>query len=173
MHHRLTDKIHDQLTLESQLKEWRADSKKIVFTNGVFDILHAGHVSYLAEAAALGDILVLGLNNDASVRSLQKGEERPLNDEQSRAAVLAGLQSVDAVLIFSDSTPLELIKWIKPDVLIKGGDYDVEQMDGAQKDYIVGSKEVKESGGEVRVISFLDGYSTTSLVNKIKHGGKD
>lgn len=166
----LADKILSHEAAQQRCREWRAQGQRIVFTNGVFDILHLGHVTYLAETAAKGDRLLVGLNDDASVRSLAKGEERPLNDEQSRAAVLAALASVDAVVIFSESTPLSLINSLMPDVLVKGGDYDAEETDRSAKTYIVGAEEVRENGGLVEVITFVDGYSTTSLVNKIRNG---
>jgi len=168
----LANKILSRSAAETRCEEWRKNGEQIVFTNGVFDLLHLGHVTYLAETAALGDRLILGLNDDASVRSLAKGEERPLNDEQSRAGVLAALASIDAVVIFSESTPLDLITTLSPDILVKGGDYDPESTDEASKKYIVGSKEVIASGGQVQVIDFVKGYSTTNVVNKIKgHGG--
>lgn len=134
--------------------------KKIVFTNGVFDILHRGHVTYLAEARKLGDLLVLGLNSDSSVKRLGKGDDRPLNKEEDRKVVMSALKSVDFVEIFSEDTPLNLILEVKPNVLVKGGDYKIEQ--------IVGAKEVLGWGGEVYSLNFVDGYSTTSLIKKIQ-----
>ncbi|MFW5782231.1 MAG: D-glycero-beta-D-manno-heptose 1-phosphate adenylyltransferase [Candidatus Muiribacteriaceae bacterium] len=138
--------------------KYRKNGKRIVFTNGCFDILHAGHVDYLIKSAELGDIFIIGLNSDSSVRRL-KGENRPLNDEFSRKKVLMGLKGVDNVVVFEEDTPLELIKAILPDVLVKGGDY--------KEDEIVGADIVRENGGEVRVIPFLPGYSTTSLIERI------
>jgi rfaE bifunctional protein nucleotidyltransferase chain/domain len=134
--------------------------KKIVFTNGCFDILHRGHVTYLAEAKKLGDLLVIGLNADASVKRL-KGPERPINNEKDRQYVMSQLKSVDFVEIFTEDTPLNLILTVKPDVLVKGGDWKIEQ--------IVGGKEVQASGGKVFSLNFVDGYSTTSLIEKIQH----
>lgn len=134
-------------------------NKKIVFTNGCFDILHRGHVTYLAEARKLGDLLVLGLNSDASVKRL-KGPERPINNEEDRKFVMSQLKSIDFVEIFTDDTPLELIKKISPNVLVKGGDWNIDQ--------IVGGKEVQASGGNVYSLKFVDGYSTTSLIHKIQ-----
>lgn len=134
--------------------------KKIVFTNGCFDILHIGHVRYLQEAAKLGDILVMGLNSDASVRRL-KGPERPVNNEMDRAELLCALGFVDYVVIFEEDTPLELIKKIQPDVLVKGGDYSNE--------YVVGTNEVEARGGKLILIPFVEGKSTTNIIEKIKN----
>ena len=151
-----------------QLDQWKKEGKKIVFTNGVFDILHVGHVTYLQQAKSLGDVLIVGLNDDDSVRKLNKGPERPINDEQSRKKVLEALRAVDGVVIFKQETPLALILSIQPDVLVKGGDYDPDQTDPTHKQYMVGSKEVKSWGGSVQVIDFVPGFSTTSVVNKLK-----
>jgi len=137
----------------------RTEGKKIVFTNGCFDILHAGHVTYLAAAADLGDILFLGLNSDDSVRRL-KGPERPVNIEEDRAVVLSGLSSVDYVCVFEEDTPYELIKAIQPDFLVKGGDYTPET--------IVGTDITEARGGEVVVIALVEGKSTTAIINKMK-----
>lgn len=134
--------------------------KKIVFTNGCFDILHRGHVTYLAEARKLGDLLVIGLNSDASVKRL-KGPERPINNENDRKFVISQLKSVDFVEIFTEDTPLNLILTVKPSVLVKGGDWKIEQ--------IVGGKEVQSSGGQVYSLNFVDGYSTSNLIEKIQH----
>ena len=133
--------------------------RKVVFTNGCFELLHPGHVEYLTQARALGDVLVVGLNSDASVRRL-KGAGRPLVDEADRAAVLAGLRSVDAVTLFDEDTPLELISALLPDVLVKGGDYDLDE--------IVGREAVERAGGEVRVLPFVEGYSTTEIMTRLK-----
>lgn len=141
---------------------WKFLGKKIVFTNGCFDILHPGHVDYLSRAADLGDILIIGLNSDASVKTLNKGPLRPIQDEQSRAFVLAGLGFVKAVCVFEESTPLELISAIVPDVLVKGGDWKPEQ--------IVGADVVKAAGGRVLSLDFLPGFSTTSIEDKIRKG---
>ena len=135
-------------------------NKTIVFTNGCFDILHRGHVTYLNEAKKLGDLLVVGLNSDASVKRL-KGETRPVNSEQDRKFVLQNLKSVDFVEIFEDDTPLELIKAIMPNILVKGGDWKVEQ--------IVGSREVIDNGGNVYSLNFVDGFSTTKIINSINN----
>ena len=135
------------------------EGKKIVFTNGCFDILHRGHVTYLNEAKKLGDILVIGLNSDNSVRKL-KGPERPINNELDRGYVLSQLRSVDFVEVFDEPTPLSLINKVKPQVLVKGGDWKIDQ--------IVGAKEVIANGGEVFSLNFVDGYSTTSVIHKIQ-----
>ena len=137
----------------------RPREQTVVFTNGRFDLLHPGHVEYLAQARALGDALVVGLNSDASVRRLN-GAGRPLVPEAGRAAMLAGLRSVDAVTLFDEDTPLELIRALLPDVLVKGGDYDL--------DGIVGRDAVEKAGGDVRVLPFVEGYSTTRILNRLK-----
>lgn len=133
--------------------------KRIVFTNGCFDILHRGHVTYLAEAKKLGDLLVVGLNSDASVKRL-KGPERPINSEEDRKYVLSQLKSVDFVEIFDEDTPLNLILKVRPKILVKGGDWKIDQ--------IVGAKEVIADGGDVFSLNFVDGYSTTSIIKKIQ-----
>lgn len=155
----ITNKIADRAVLTHRVNGWRALGKKIVFTNGVFDVLHHGHLDYLAKAASHGNILVVGVNSDASVKRL-KGDERPLNHEQDRAFQLASLMFVDAVCIFEEDTPMELITNVQPDVLAKGGDYTPET--------IVGADLVTRRGGRVEVIPFVDGYSTTSLIERIK-----
>jgi D-glycero-beta-D-manno-heptose 1-phosphate adenylyltransferase len=155
----IPDKIFTLAGLQSQLKRWRLQNKKIVFTNGVFDILHEGHIASLSEAAAHGHILIVGVNADASVKRL-KGESRPVNNENSRALLLASLVLTDAVIIFEEDTPLNLITAILPDVLVKGGDYTLEQ--------IVGAKEVMANGGEVKIAAILEGFSTTSIIEKMK-----
>lgn len=154
--------------IEEALAAVRAEGKRIVFTNGVFDILHLGHVTYLEEAAELGDFLIVGINDDASVRRLNKGPERPINDEEARAGVVSALRSVDAVVVFGEDTPHELIALIQPDVLVKGGDYDASERDPRSSKYIVGSNETLERGGQVRAIPLVQGYSTTSIVKKMK-----
>ncbi len=133
--------------------------KKIVFTNGCFDILHAGHIKYLQEAKELGDILIIGLNSDDSIKRL-KGKERPINSQTDRAVVLGGLSSVDYVVIFQEDTPLNLIKHIKPDILVKGGDWKVEE--------IVGSDIVLSYNGQVKSLSFIEQISTSLIIKKIK-----
>jgi rfaE bifunctional protein nucleotidyltransferase chain/domain len=162
-----TSKIHSETSLQALLESWKRDQKKVVFTNGVFDILHKGHVTYLVQAAQLGEALVVGLNADASVKRLNKGEERPLNKQADRAFVLSALECVSAVIIFEEDTPLQLIRKIKPMVLVKGGDYDPNAPSDS-KAYIVGSDVVKAYGGQVISIPLVEGYSTTNLVRKMK-----
>jgi rfaE bifunctional protein nucleotidyltransferase chain/domain len=147
----------DVLKLTSILQ---VQGKKIVFTNGCFDILHPGHVDYLCQARDSGDFMVLGLNTDASVKKLNKAPNRPVNDEISRSLVLAGLACIDAIVLFDEETPYELIRFLQPDVLVKGDDYKPEQ--------IAGYDILKAKGGVVKTIPFLKGYSTTALINKIK-----
>ena len=155
----IESKIISKESLKYQLAIWRFLSKKIVFTNGCFDILHLGHIDYLSKAAEFGDVLIVGLNSDDSVRTI-KGINRPVNDENSRAMILASLCFVSAVILFDEDTPYNLIKFIQPDVLIKGSDYKPED--------IVGYDIVKAKGGEIETIDFLPGYSTTSIIDKIK-----
>lgn len=145
--------------LERKLAQWRVLSNTIVFSNGCFDILHAGHIASLIDAAKHADILIVGLNADASIKGL-KGPSRPINDENARALLLASLVMVDAVVLFSQPTPLNLILTIKPDVLVKGGDYKVED--------IAGAKEVISWGGKVIINPIVEGFSTTSIINKIQ-----
>ena len=137
---------------------WRSQGLRIVFTNGCFDILHRGHLQLLKESAGFGDILVVGLNTDGSVRKL-KGDQRPVNDEDFRCLMMASLELVDAVTLFDEETPLELIRALQPDVLVKGGDYTADQ--------VVGAEEVMRSGGEVRIVPLVRGYSTTALIEAI------
>jgi D-beta-D-heptose 7-phosphate kinase / D-beta-D-heptose 1-phosphate adenosyltransferase len=145
--------------------ELRRDGRRIVFTNGCFDILHIGHAHYLEQARALGDALIVGVNDDASVRRL-KGSDRPIMHEEDRAALIAALRSVDFTSLFGEETPLELIRLIQPDVLVKGGDYDPAATEGPR--YIVGSDVVRSRGGEVRVIGFVEGRSTSGIVERIR-----
>ena len=153
-------RVVDSVQVQRLVNIWRMKGDRIVFTNGCFDILHRGHVEYLQEAAALGDRLIIGVNSDASVKRQNKGPERPLNDQYSRAKVLAALRFIDAVVIFDQDTPLELIKALGPDVLVKGGDWS--------EDKIVGSEHVRSLGGDVRSLKLVDGFSTTGLVAKIR-----
>jgi D-glycero-beta-D-manno-heptose 1-phosphate adenylyltransferase len=152
-------KIRSLGEAKGQVKLWQAKGEKVVFTNGCFDLLHLGHVDYLEKARNLGDRLVIGLNTDDSV-SRFKGPERPLQDQNSRARVLAALQFVDAVVFFNEDTPLNLISELLPNVLVKGSDYLAEN--------IVGADVVKRNGGKVETIDFVPGYSTTRIVEKIK-----
>ena len=153
------NKILERETLRNKLEALRKKGKKIAFTNGCFDILHVGHVRYLREAKKTADVLVLALNSDSSVRSI-KGENRPLMTEKERAEVLAALEFIDFVTIFPELTPLELINYLKPDVLIKGGDWPEEK--------VVGREEIKKWGGKVAIIPEVEGKSTTNVVEKIK-----
>jgi D-beta-D-heptose 7-phosphate kinase/D-beta-D-heptose 1-phosphate adenosyltransferase len=155
----IPEKIFSLPELLLQVKRWRLKSKKIVFTNGVFDIVHEGHIASLCEAASHADILIIGLNADASVKRL-KGDSRPVNSENSRALILASMLMTDAIVIFEEDTPLNLISSIMPDVLVKGGDYTLEQ--------IVGAKEVMANGGEVIIAPILKGFSTTSIIERMK-----
>jgi len=155
----LQSKITKLADIKPLVTTWKSDGKKVVFTNGVFDLLHIGHITYLSKAAELGDKLIIGLNADTSVKRI-KGEGRPVNDQRTRAALLASFFFVDAVVIFEDDTPLNLITALMPDILIKGADYTVEN--------IVGAKEVIAGGGEVKTITFVEGYSSTSIIQKIK-----
>ena len=157
---KINERIFELPLLKSQVKWWRLINKTIAFTNGVFDILHEGHIKVLSQAASFADVLIVGVNSDASVKRL-KGANRPVNNQQSRSLLLASLIMVDAVTIFDEDTPLEFIKAISPDVLIKGGDYSL--------DAIVGAKEVIASGGKVEVISLEEGFSTTGLIEKMKN----
>jgi len=141
------------------LKVWRFKGDQIVFTNGCFDILHLGHAKYLAQARKLGNKLIVGLNADVSVKML-KGPERPINNEYARAFLLASLSCVDAVVLFEEDTPINLIQHIIPDILVKGGDYSPEQ--------IVGKKIVEENGGNVVIIPFVDSFSTTETIERLK-----
>jgi D-glycero-beta-D-manno-heptose 1-phosphate adenylyltransferase len=154
--------------LSGLVNNWKTAGEKIVFTNGVYDILHLGHVDYLEKAKALGTKLVVAINADSSVKKLNKGPERPINPENARATIIAALRCVDATIIFAEDSPLNLITTLMPDVLVKGGDYDVQEKNAQSKTYIVGSKEVIEYGGEVKVIPLVQGFSTTNIVRKLQ-----
>lgn len=155
----IKSKIYTLSELIEQSKIWRSKGDKIVFTNGCFDLVHRGHVEVLANTADLGDRLIIGLNSDTSIHKL-KGEKRPIIDENSRAILLASLQFIDAIVLFSEATPYQLIEAILPDILAKGGDYKVEE--------ITGHELVLRNGGEVILVPFIDGFSTTNIINKIK-----
>ena len=155
----IQQKILSRPQLLQRMEQWRLLGKTIAFTNGVFDVLHEGHIYSLSQAAAEADILVVALNDDASVKRL-KGESRPLNNQDSRSILMASLQIVDFVVLFEEDTPLELIKSVRPDVLVKGGDYTVEQ--------VVGAKEVIAAGGRVVINPIKEGFSTTSLIEQAK-----
>ncbi len=149
----------DTQSLVLQRAIWQKANKTVIFTNGCFDILHKGHITYLAKAALLGDILIIGLNDDYSVEAQQKDPNRPLQDESSRALVLSALLFVNAVILFNQATPLELIKLLTPDILVKGSDYKLKD--------IVGAKEVLAYGGRVETIELVAGYSTTAIAKKM------
>ena len=152
---KIYDKILNRESLEEKLNLWRKEGKTIVFSNGCFDILHRGHVEYLSKAADLGDVLIIGLNTDASVKRI-KGPSRPVNDEKARAVVLAALEFVDAIMFFEEDTPYNLIKNVQPDVLVKGKDYKAED--------IVGYDIVTNKGGKVETIELVEGFSTTNIL---------
>lgn len=165
---KLTAKIIDQKKLESLAESVKNKGFSIVFTNGCFDILHKGHVEYLAQAKDKGDVLIVGLNSDDSVRRQGKGKERPINKIQARQTVLASLFFVDYIVEFDEDTPLKLISLIKPNTLVKGGDYDPSEINQNAKTYIVGKDIVEANGGKVEVINLVEGFSTTNIVNKLK-----
>jgi len=148
--------IKDNIEIINRIK---AERKKIVFTNGCFDLLHVGHIRYLAQAKKLGDFLIIGLNSDSSVKEL-KGKDRPINSFEDRATLLSAIESVDLVIMFEEQTPENLIKDIVPDILVKGGDYNIED--------VVGYQTVIQNGGQVKTLSFYEGYSSTNYINKIK-----
>lgn len=155
----IEQKIFTLEALQKQLAVWRVSNKRVAFTNGCFDILHEGHIFSLNQAASEADILVIGVNSDQSVKRL-KGPERPINNQQSRSILLSNLAVVDAVVVFEEDTPLALIEAIMPDVIVKGGDYTVDQ--------IVGAKEVLANGGRVVINPIVDGFSTTGIIKLIK-----
>jgi len=155
----IAEKIVAEKELLQKLNVWRLLGKTIVFSNGCFDILHAGHIASLTEAAKHGDILIIGVNADDSVKKI-KGNNRPVNNEDSRSLLLASLSIVDAVIIFAEETPLEIIKKIQPDVLVKGGDYSIDQ--------VAGAKEIIAYGGRVIINPLKHGFSTTKIIQKIK-----
>ena len=155
----ILEKIYSIEDISRQTLRWKLKSKSIVFTNGVFDLLHEGHIASLTQAASLGDILIVAINSDDSVKKL-KGPSRPINNEYTRALLLAQMLIVDAIVIFNEDTPLELIKSIMPDTLVKGGDYTIDQ--------IAGAKEVIASGGKVVLADMIDGVSTSGIIEKMK-----
>lgn len=157
---KMRSKIVDREEALSMLSIWHYMGLKVVFTNGCFDIIHKGHVDYLSRASSLGDRMIIGLNTDKSVGDL-KGPNRPIQDERSRAEILASMFFVDAVVLFDEETPFELINFLKPDILVKGSDYSIDK--------IVGADVVMANGGRVETMDFIDGYSTTNIINKIKN----
>ena len=156
---KINTKIFSLDDLKNQVNAWKQAGEEVVFTNGCFDIIHRGHIEVLAQTADLGDRLIIGLNSDTSIQKL-KGKNRPIIEEQSRAILLASLEFVDAVVIFSEDTPLKLISALLPDVLAKGGDYEIET--------IVGHEIVQQNGGKVKLVAFVDGFSSTTIIDKIK-----
>jgi len=156
----LTHKILNNNNLQTKVNYWKKFEKRIVFTNGCFDLLHLGHLHTLTESKKLGDILIIGLNSDNSIKRL-KGESRPIQNQQTRSTILANLQIVDAVVLFEENTPLNLIKTILPQILVKGGDYKIED--------IVGADLVLKNGGQVKTIPLLEGISTTNSINKVNN----
>lgn len=157
---KIKSKIYNIDSLICQIDIWKKENKKIVFTNGCFDILHLGHVEYLSKSKDLGDILIIGLNTDSSIKRI-KGSTRPINNELSRSTILSALFFVDAIILFDEETPIKLIEKIKPDILVKGSGYNVEE--------IVGYDIVKSYNGEVKTIELTEGYSTTNIIEKIKN----
>ena len=157
---KINSKIFSFDDLKNQVNAWKQAGEEVVFTNGCFDIIHRGHIEVLAQTADLGDRLIIGLNSDTSIQKL-KGKNRPIIEEQSRAILLASLEFVDAVVIFSEDTPLKLISALIPDVLAKGGDYEIET--------IVGHEIVQQNGGKVKLVPFVDGFSSTTIIEKIKN----
>lgn len=153
------EKLIEKENLNNIIKKLKSENKKIVFTNGCFDILHAGHVRYLKESKKFGDILIVGLNSDVSVKKI-KGESRPINPEMDRAEVLAGLEAVNYIVLFDETSPVKLLEEIKPDIYTKGADYTVETLPEA--------KTVLSYGGKIEFIKFLEGRSTTKIIDKIK-----
>jgi rfaE bifunctional protein nucleotidyltransferase chain/domain len=158
--HKINDKIISLEELKARIESWKANGEKIAFTNGCFDILHRGHVEVLAKTVDLGDKLIIGLNSDSSIKKL-KEENRPIVDEKSRALLLAAFSFVDAIVLFSEQTPINLIAEIKPDILVKGGDYEIQE--------IVGYNIVQGNGGEVITIPLTEGFSSTNIINKIQN----
>ena len=158
---KINDKIISLEALKLRVENWKSSSEKIVFTNGCFDILHRGHIDVLAKTADLGDKLIIGLNSDSSIRKL-KEDNRPIVDEKSRALLLAAFSFVDAIVLFSEQTPFNLITDIEPDILAKGGDYKIEE--------IVGHEVVQQNGGEVITIPLTEGFSSTNIIDKIQNG---
>ncbi len=154
-----SQKIVSQQELKARIKAWQSQGLKVVFSNGCFDIVHLGHIDYLEKARSMGDKLVIGLNSDESVRQL-KGESRPVNDGHARSRMLAAFGFVDGVAVFEEETPKELIAYLLPDILVKGSDYSVEN--------IVGADTVLANGGEVKTIDLVEGFSTSKLIEKIK-----
>jgi len=157
---KINSKIFSLDDLKNQVNAWKQAGEEVVFTNGCFDIIHRGHIEVLAQTADLGDRLIIGLNSDSSIQKL-KGEDRPIIDEQARAVLLSALSFVDAVILFPEETPINLISTLLPDVLAKGGDYEIEA--------IVGHEIIQNNGGKVILVPFVDGFSSTTIIDKIKN----
>lgn len=157
----MKNKILDKNTLKNVIEELKKSGKKIVFTNGVFDILHVGHLALLQQAKSFGDVLVVGINSDSSVKII-KGESRPINDQNDRSLLLSGFEVIDYVTVFEEQTPSEIISYLQPDVHVKGGDYDPDDFDNMPE-----AKVVKAYGGEIRIISLIEGKSSTELISKM------
>ena len=156
----INTKILPLKSLKNQVTNWKKTGKKVVFTNRCFDLIHRGHIEALAQTADLGDKLIIGLNSDVSIKKL-KGESRPIIDENSRAILLASLSFVDAIVLFSEETPLNLISNLNPDILAKGGDYKINT--------IVGHEIIRKNGGEVILVPFVEGFSSSNIIDKIKN----
>lgn len=161
-------RVYSLQAVADRVQEWKAEGLKVVFTNGVFDVLHVGHVEVLERAAKEGNRLVVGVNADASVKRLGKGDDRPIHAEANRARLLAALRCVDAVVVFEEDTPLHVVKALKPDVLVKGGDYNPACTDPNDSTYMVGSEEVASWGGRSVAVPLVPGQSTTATLNKIR-----
>lgn len=164
----LQNKIVSQEEAVRRIGVWHNLGYKVTFTNGCFDILHKGHVTYLTQTADVANRVIVGLNSDASVKRQGKSPERPINDQDARATVVAALSAVDLVVLFDEDTPYELIKLLQPDVVAKGADYDAQERDTTSKKYIVGADIMDAKGGEVVAIPLVEGFSTTNLIEKIK-----
>lgn len=164
----LQNKIVNAEQAARLINGWKMKGNQVVFTNGCFDILHQGHVVYLAKAAELGDRLVIGLNSDSSIKKQNKGAERPINQQEARETVLGALGFVDLIVIFDTDTPLDLIETFNPNILVKGADYDPNETDPKSKKYIVGSDFVRKNNGIVSVVDLEEGFSTTNLIQKMK-----
>ena len=157
---KIKDKIFNLSDLKNQSGNWKKNKQKVVFTNGCFDVLHKGHIHLLSKAADLGDKVIVGINSDSSIKKI-KGNSRPIMDEYSRSILISSFFFIDAIIIFSEETPINLINTLKPDILAKGGDYKIEN--------IVGSNEVIKNGGQVFLVPFLSGFSSSNIINKIKN----
>lgn len=162
----INEKIVSVEEAKRRMSMWHMKNDVVCFTNGCFDILHLGHITYLAKAASLGKRLIVAVNSDDSVRLLNKAPNRPINNEQARMLVVAALGCVDLVVVFNEQTPFELITELLPDILIKGADYNADETDKNNSKYIIGSDVVKANGGKVETISFVEGYSTTAILSK-------